>query len=86
MKFLGEPQTQVREEELVERHAVQQRALRGAHAGLREYRDAAWSCTSSSGSTDEALIGELPARWNHLVGYDAPRADAALVHYTLGGP
>lgn len=31
-------------------------------------------------------IGELPARWNHLVGYDAPRNDAALVHYTLGGP
>lgn len=32
------------------------------------------------------LIGEIPARWNHLVGYDAPRADAALVHYTIGGP
>ena len=36
------------------------------------------------GSDD--LIGSLPARWNHLVGYDAPRADAALVHFTLGGP
>jgi lipopolysaccharide biosynthesis glycosyltransferase len=35
---------------------------------------------------DEALIGELPKRWNHLVGYDAPHAGAALVHYTLGGP
>ena len=35
---------------------------------------------------DDGLIGALPARWNHLVGYDAPRADAALVHYTLGGP
>ena len=34
----------------------------------------------------EALIGALPQRWNHLVGYDAPRSDAALVHYTLGGP
>jgi hypothetical protein len=34
----------------------------------------------------ESLIGALPARWNHLVGYDAPRSDAALVHYTLGGP
>ena len=32
------------------------------------------------------LIGELPSRWNHLVGYDAPRRDAALVHYTIGGP
>jgi hypothetical protein len=35
---------------------------------------------------DDGLIGELPDRWNHLVGYNAPRADAALVHYTLGGP
>ena len=25
-------------------------------------------------------------RWNHLVGYDAPRRDAALVHYTIVGP
>ena len=32
------------------------------------------------------LIGGLPDRWNHLVGYNAPRADAALVHYTIGGP
>jgi hypothetical protein len=36
------------------------------------------------GSDD--LIGELPARWNHLVGYDAPRPDAAIVHFTIGGP
>lgn len=35
---------------------------------------------------NDNLIGELPARWNHLVGYDAPNAEAALVHYTLGGP
>jgi len=35
---------------------------------------------------NDELIGALPSRWNHLVGYDAPRADAALVHYTLGGP
>ncbi|MGZ5103401.1 MAG: glycosyltransferase [Usitatibacter sp.] len=35
---------------------------------------------------DDGLIGELPARWNHLVGYDAPRGDAAVVHYTIGGP
>ena len=36
-------------------------------------------------SNDE-LIGEIPARWNHLVGYHSPRGDAGLVHYTLGGP
>lgn len=35
---------------------------------------------------DDTLIGALPERWNHLVGYNPPRADAALVHYTLGGP
>jgi hypothetical protein len=32
------------------------------------------------------LIGEIPSRWNHLVGYNRPRPDASLVHYTLGGP
>jgi hypothetical protein len=35
---------------------------------------------------NEDLIGALPSRWNHLVGYDAPRRDAALVHFTIGGP
>ena len=32
------------------------------------------------------LIGEIPHRWNHLVGYDDPNPDASLVHYTIGGP
>jgi len=31
-------------------------------------------------------IGELPPRWNFLVGYDAPCEDIALLHYTSGGP
>ena len=31
-------------------------------------------------------IGSLPPEWNHLVGVDAPRADAKIVHYTLGMP
>ena len=35
---------------------------------------------------NDGLIGALPDRWNHLVGYNPPRPDAALVHYTLGGP
>ena len=34
----------------------------------------------------DGLIGELPSRWNHLVGYDAPRPDAAVAHFTIGGP
>jgi hypothetical protein len=32
------------------------------------------------------LIGAIPHDWNHLVGYDEPRQDASLVHYTIGGP
>lgn len=35
---------------------------------------------------DDSLIGEIPSAWNHLVGYDPPRADAANVHFTIGGP
>jgi len=35
---------------------------------------------------DESLIGDLPRRWNHLVGYYQPTRDVSLVHYTLGGP
>ncbi|HET6266059.1 MAG TPA: glycosyltransferase [Usitatibacter sp.] len=35
---------------------------------------------------DDSLIGAIPAGWNHLVGYDAPRRDASLVHFTIGGP
>jgi hypothetical protein len=35
---------------------------------------------------NDGLIGTLPGRWNHLVGYNPPRPDAALVHYTIGGP
>lgn len=34
----------------------------------------------------DRLIGELPSRWNHLVGVDEPREDAACVHFTLGVP
>jgi hypothetical protein len=34
----------------------------------------------------DALIGELPHRWNHLVGYDAPEEDISLAHFTVGGP
>ena len=35
---------------------------------------------------NDNLIGEIPHRWNHLVGYDAPTPEASLVHYTIGGP
>lgn len=35
---------------------------------------------------DDSLVGDLPREWNHLVGYDAPREDPKLVHYTQGVP
>jgi hypothetical protein len=35
---------------------------------------------------DDELIGELPAAWNHLVGYYPPRPGVSLAHYTIGGP
>jgi len=35
---------------------------------------------------DDGLIGDIPARWNHLVGYNPHSNAAALVHFTLGGP
>lgn len=37
---------------------------------------------------DDALIGEIPHRWNHLVDYDPPaeRDDLSLIHFTEGGP
>jgi hypothetical protein len=31
-------------------------------------------------------VGEIPSEWNHLVGYDAPRTDAKIVHFTQGLP
>lgn len=34
----------------------------------------------------ETRIGELPSRWNHLVGYGNECSDAAIVHFTKGGP
>lgn len=31
-------------------------------------------------------VGSLPSEWNHCVGYDEPRDDAKLVHFTMGIP
>jgi len=35
---------------------------------------------------NDGLIGELPHKWNHLVGYDYYDTNAALVHFNVGGP
>ena len=34
----------------------------------------------------EDLVGSIPSEWNHLVGYGTERPDAAIVHFTIGGP
>ncbi len=31
-------------------------------------------------------VAELPAAWNHLVGYDSPNPEAKIVHFTQGLP
>ena len=84
-KFLGEPQSKYEKKNWssvmlfnnARCRALTQEYVNGA-SGL-ELHQFKWL-------EDDALIGALPSRWNHLVGYDAPRRDAALVHYTLGGP
>lgn len=35
---------------------------------------------------EDNLIGALPRKWNHLVGYDDLSDAVSLVHFTLGGP
>ena len=35
---------------------------------------------------DDALIGDLPPEWNHLVGEYPVSSTAKNLHYTLGGP
>jgi hypothetical protein len=85
VKFLGEPQTKYEKKNWSSvmlfnnaRCAALTRDYVNTASGL-ELHQFKWL-------ESETLIGELPKRWNHLVGYDAPRGDAALVHYTLGGP
>lgn len=84
-KFLGEPQTKYEKKNwssVMLFNNAKCRALSpeyvNAASGL-ELHQFKWI-------EDESLIGALPDRWNHLVGYNRRRSDAALVHYTLGGP
>lgn len=50
-----------------------------------EYVETAKALHNLSWVPDEE-IGDIPHEWNHLVGYDAPRADAKLLHFTQGIP
>lgn len=84
-KFLGEPQTKYEKKNWSSVMLFNNARCRALTA---EYVNAASGLELHQFKwlEDEGLIGALPSRWNHLVGYDAARSDAALVHYTLGGP
>jgi hypothetical protein len=84
-KFLGEPQTQYEKKNwssVMLFNNAKCKALTADYVNTASGLD----LHQFKWLHDDALIGELPQRWNHLVGYNPPRADAALVHYTLGGP
>ena len=84
-KFLGEPQTQYEKKNwssVMLFNNARCKALTPQYVNTASGLD----LHQFKWLADDTLIGALPSRWNHLVGYDAPRADAALVHYTLGGP
>lgn len=84
-KFLGEPQTAYDKKNwssLMIFNNAKCRALSPEYVNCAtglELHQFKWL------SSDD-LIGELPHRWNHLVGYDQPNSDVSLVHFTLGGP
>jgi lipopolysaccharide biosynthesis glycosyltransferase len=85
VKFLGEPQTKYEKKNwssVILFNNARCRALTPGYVnkatGL-ELHQFKWL-------DNDDLIGALPDRWNHLVGYNPPRRDAALVHYTQGGP
>lgn len=86
-KFLGHTQTQYEKKNwssVMLMNCAKCRALTpeyvNAVSGLELHRFA-WL-------EDDALIGELPARWNFLVGEYAPlpEQEVSNLHYTLGGP
>ncbi len=84
-KFLGEPQTPYQKKNwssVMMFNNARCRALTPDYvntaSGL-ELHQFKWLASDD-------LIGDIPDRWNHLVGYSPPRCDVALVHYTLGGP
>jgi lipopolysaccharide biosynthesis glycosyltransferase len=85
VKFLGEPQSKYEKKNgssVMLFNNAQCRALTPGYVNAASGLD----LHQFKWLANDELIGALPDRWNHLVGYNVPRADAPLVHYTLGGP
>ncbi|HEY7744408.1 MAG TPA: glycosyltransferase [Burkholderiales bacterium] len=85
VKFLGEPQTKY-EKKNWSSVMLFNNARCGALTPDYVNRASGLELHQFKWLANDELIGALPERWNHLVGYNAPRKDAALVHFTLGGP
>ena len=84
-KFLGEPQTPYRKKNwssMILFNNSRCRALTPEYVNTASGLD----LHQFKWLASDDLIGAIPDRWNHLVGYDPPRKDASLVHHTLGGP
>lgn len=84
-KFLGEPQTAYEKKNwssVMLFNNQRCRALTADYVNLASGLD----LHQFKWLEDDRLIGSLPQRWNHLVGYDAPCKDVSLAHFTLGGP
>ena len=85
VKFLGEPQSKYEKKNWSSVMLFNNARCR---ALTPEYVNSAsgLECHQFKWLANDDLIGSLPDRWNHLVGYNPPRTDAALAHFTLGGP
>jgi len=84
-KFLGEPQTQYERKNwssVMLFNNARCRALTPEYVNTASGLD----LHGFGWLEGDGLIGEIPHRWNHLVGYDPPTLGVALAHYTTGGP
>lgn len=75
---------------------VSQNTLKFEWASLMVFQNALCTALTPAFVQDQAnacfdlawakSVGDLPRTWNHLVGYDAPRPDAKMIHFTQGIP
>ena len=86
IKFLGAKQTKYEKKNWSSVILFNNAKCRALIAGIRQHTASGLELHQFKWLGNDDLIGEIPHRWNHLVGYDAPNPDVSLVHYTIGGP